>query len=154
VPRLALQPGPLLGPVVRLVAKHPRATLQVQTELAWNDLCSVPCGLRADPARLYRVAGRRLVPSEPFNLPRGSGDVTIRADMSSRTRRIVGVVLLPAGAAYAALGGLLLLSYENHPAGDAGPIGLIGIMGIVAGAGMLIASAVLLGGSSSTVDVR
>ena len=95
-----------------------------------------------------------MVPSEPFNLPRSSGDVTIRADMSSRTRRIVGVVLLPAGAAYAALGALLLFSYENHPAGDAGPIGLIGIMGIVAGAGMLIASAVLLGGSSSTVDVR
>jgi hypothetical protein len=108
-------PPRLDGPIVFIRADHPRATLQVQTQLYWQDVCVTPCGVPVDPKALYRVGGRQFVPSDTFNMPRPSGQVTIEARMGSRVRSIVGTALTLGGLGAGALGGVFLLAAsEQH----------------------------------------
>src|SRR5262245_61189509 len=65
------------GPRVMLRIDRPTAQLQQQTSLGWRNVCVRPCGAFVDPSALYRVAGGGAVASEPFELPRASGDVFV-----------------------------------------------------------------------------
>ena len=103
------------GPIVFLRTDNPHATLQVQTQLFWQDLCITPCGIPVDPRGLYRVGGRPFVPTEPFSVPRQTGQVTVEARMGSRSRNIVGTVLTLVGLPLGATGGIMLYAGIHQP---------------------------------------
>src|SRR4051812_12137064 len=73
--------GPVVGPVVRLRADQPHAILEQQTGADWRDVCVAPCGTPLDPKALYRVGGGGFRDSQPFLLPRPTGDVLVDARM-------------------------------------------------------------------------
>jgi hypothetical protein len=156
------------GPVVVLRASEPHATLQVETQLdwqprpSWQNVCAAPCGRPVDPAALYRVAGRSLVPSDPFTLPRRSGEVTIDAQLGSRPRNIIGKVFTLAGFGAAAAGALLYLAGSRvspDAGGDAAPPPRLILQfygAVLFGAGVAVgATGIPLWATSSTsVDVK
>ncbi len=156
------------GPVVVLRASQPHATLQVETQLysqtrpSWQNVCAVPCGRPVDPAALYRVAGRSLVPSDPFTLPRRSGEVTIDAQLGSRGRNIVGKAFTLAGLGATAAGALLYLAGSRvspDAGGDAAPpprliLQFYGAVLLVAGVAVSATGVPLWATSSTSVDVK
>ena len=156
------------GPVVVLRASKPQATLQVETRLdwqthpSWHNVCPAPCGRPVDPAALYRVAGRSLVPSDPFTLPRRSGEVTIDAQLGSRGRNIVGKVFTLAGFGATAAGALLYLAGSRvspYAGGDAAPpprliLQFYGAVLFVGGIAVGATGIPLWATSSTSVDVK
>lgn len=96
-------------PVVSLLADSPRAQLQVQTwPNEWNELCAAPCNRPVDPQGVYRIAGRTVLPSPAFRLPRPDGPVTVRVHAGSTIRRKVGLGLTLGGVGGLLVGGTLL----------------------------------------------
>jgi hypothetical protein len=160
--------GPTPGPVVVLRATKPLATLQVETRLdwqprpIWRDVCTTPCGRPVDPGALYRVAGRSVVASDPFTLPRQSGEVTIDAQLGSKGRHIVGKVFTFAGFGAVAAGALLYLAGSHvspDAGGDAAPpprliLQFYGALLFVAGAAVGATGIPLWATSSTSVDVK
>ena len=78
--------------------------LQQHTQLRWRDICIAPCGVTLDPAALYRVGGGTSLASEPFSLPRASGDVFIDAEVGSKVKHWVGLGLMIGGVVAAGYG--------------------------------------------------
>jgi hypothetical protein len=110
-------PMQLQGPVVHLRAENPKAQLQ-QLQLRWRTICSVPCGRPADPGGLYRVGGDTIRPSQPFRLPRPSGDVVIDAEVGSNVRHFIGLGVGIGGIVVAAYGTLYLLAGQAVSGAD------------------------------------
>jgi hypothetical protein len=94
--------------VVNLVADNPRARLQLQNQLRWEDVCVTPCGRPVDPNGLYRVGGGVVMPSTAFRLPRPDGQVVVQANTGSKVKHWVGFGLGMGGLGAAAIGGLYL----------------------------------------------
>jgi len=86
--------GYTYGPVVHLRSTHPRARLQVQGPLKWQDVCVAPCNVPVNPQGLYRIGGGSIRPSEGFNMPRPSGQVVIDAQTGSTVKHWVGIGLM------------------------------------------------------------
>ena len=86
-------PPPVVGPRVILRADNPNVRLQQHTQLRWRDVCLAPCGATVDPSALYRVGGGAAIASDPFPLPRASGDVYVDASVGSKVKRYVGLGL-------------------------------------------------------------
>jgi hypothetical protein len=161
---VAPEPVRLPGPLVYLRADNPLTMLQVQSAGdSWLDVCHVPCGRLVDPAQVYRVTGRRFVPTDPFSLPRSSGQVTIDARMGLKVRNIVGRVLIPVGGAVILTGVLLFLegSRQSQLASDS--VGansdsqrdhLYGAVAVVGGIAVTVAGLLLWRGNVSSVDVE
>ena len=154
-------PPRLDGPIVFMRTDHPRATLQVQTQLYWTDVCVTPCGVPVDPRALYRVGGRPFVPSDTFTMPRQSGQVTIEARMGSRGRSIVGTALTLGGLGAGILGGVFLLAgSEQHDNSFGDPTGaklffdFYGVIFAIAGTIVTIVGLPiwLTSGTSATVE--
>jgi hypothetical protein len=107
-PRLAepmTAPVGLPGPRVTLQVDNPNGRLQQHTPTAWRDVCIAPCGATVDPNGLYRVGGSRMViNSEPFQLPRGSREVVIDAQVGSKITHWVGLGLMIGGLVAAGYG--------------------------------------------------
>jgi hypothetical protein len=152
---------PSPGPIVLLRTDNPHATLQVQTQLYWRDVCIAPCATPVDPAGLYRVGGRPFVPSEPFALPRRSGQVTIEARMGSKARNIVGTVLTLAGLGATATGAFLY--YEgsqqpNDPYGFESPSRFIlhayGAIALIAGVALTLTGIPLWASSGTSTQIE
>jgi hypothetical protein len=99
-------PPPISGPRVTLQVDNPNARLQQHTQLRWRDICIAPCGAIVDPTATYRVGGGSAIASDPFSLPRSSGDVFIDAQVGSKVKHWVGLGLM-IGGAVAALYGVL-----------------------------------------------
>ena len=78
--------------------------LQQHTQLRWRDICIAPCGVTLDPAALYRIGGGTSLASEPFSLPRASGDVFIDAEVGSKVKHWVGLGLMIGGVVAAGYG--------------------------------------------------
>jgi hypothetical protein len=157
------EPAPATGPgpVVVLRTDNPHATLQVQTQLYWRDVCIAPCATVVDPAGLYRVGGRPFVPSEPFALPRRSGQVTIEAHMGSKTRNIVGTVLTLAGLGVTGTGAFLY--YEgsqqpNDPYGFESPTRFVlhayGVIALIAGVALTLTGIPLWASSGTSMQIE
>ncbi|MEA2697592.1 MAG: hypothetical protein QOI66_1863 [Myxococcales bacterium] len=96
------------GPVVNLVADNPRARLQLQNQLRWEDVCVTPCGRPVDPSGIYRVGGGTITPSPSFHLSRPEGQLVVQARTGSKIKRWVGFGLGMGGVGSAAVGGLYL----------------------------------------------
>ena len=97
-------PPPVVGPRVILQVDNANGRLQQHTQLRWRDVCIAPCGTTVDPAALYRIGGGTSLASEPFQLPRASGDVYIDAQVGSKVKHWVGLGLMIGGAAAALYG--------------------------------------------------
>ena len=155
-------PPPRLGPVVLMRADNGRATLQVQTQLFWQDVCVTPCGIPVDPRGLYRVGGNRFVPSDTFTMPRPSGQVVIEARMGSRSRNIVGTALTFAGLGVGVTGGILVFEGSRQPANDqfGDPnfarvaLYFYGVIALVAGIALTVTGIPLWATSGTTADVQ
>ena len=151
-------PPPVYGPIVTLRANNPRARLQVQTALKWQDVCLAPCNVPVNPAGAYRVGGGTIRPSEIFNMPRPSGPVVIDVEAGSNVKRWVGFGLILGGIGFA-VGGTL--TYMNAPEAtgfattdtqrDAAHVA--GILYVIAGI-VLLAVGIPLSTSHTTVQVR
>ena len=108
-------PPPVAGPRVMLKVDEPNARLQQHEQLRWRDVCIAPCGTTVDPAALYRIGGGTSIASEPFQLPRTAGEVTIDAQVGSKVKHWVGLGLMIGGAA-AALYGVAVWTLFNDVA--------------------------------------
>lgn len=158
-------PERLAGPTVKLRADDVRVALQLKVDSDdWREVCLTPCGMVVDPSRIYRVGGHHFNPSDPFRLPRPSGQVTIDAHLGSQASTTVGRVLTPVGLGVAASGALVYWlgsqqtdkSTENDvplPSTET-LLHIYGLASLVVGAGLAIAGASLWIGNTSTVDVR
>ncbi|HXU04422.1 MAG TPA: hypothetical protein VN903_25850 [Polyangia bacterium] len=103
---------PAPGPRVTLQTDNPHARLQQHTPLLWRDICIAPCGVVVDPAGLYRIGGGESIASETFQLPRGSGDVYIDAQVGSRVKHFAGLGMM-IGGGVAALYGLIYWQFSQ-----------------------------------------
>jgi len=151
------------GPVVYLRADNPRTTLQIQVDPElWSDVCIVPCARSVDPSRTYRVTGPRFVPTDPFTLPRSSGQVTLDAKMGRRPENIIGKVMVPVGAGLAVAGAVLFILGSRGPASENGfqddpkrrTYHVYGAAGMVGGLGLSLGGALLWYRNSSTLEVQ
>jgi len=95
---------PVVGPRVILQVDNGNGRLQQHTQLRWRDVCIAPCGTTVDPAALYRIGGGTSLASEPFQLPRASGDVYVDAQVGSKVKHWVGLGLMIGGAVAALYG--------------------------------------------------
>ena len=155
----AVQPA---GPVVYLRADNPRTTLQIQLDPElWSDVCIVPCARSLDPSRTYRVTGPRFVPTDPFTLPRSSGQVTIDAKMGRRPENIIGKVMVPVGAVVAVAGVVVFVLASRRPVSEnsiqdpkRSRDHVYGAAGIVGGLGLSLGGALLWYRNSSSLEVN
>jgi hypothetical protein len=155
----AVQPA---GPVVYLRADNPRTTLQLQVDPElWSDVCIVPCARSVDPSRTYRVTGPRFVPTDPFTLPRSSGQVTIDAKMGRRPENIIGKVMVPVGAGWIVAGAVLFIMGSRAPVSESGlrddrrfKYHTYGALGMAGGLGLVLGGALLWYRNSSTLEVQ
>jgi len=95
---------PVAGPRVILQVDNLNGRLQQHSQLRWRDICIAPCGITLDPRALYRIGGGTSLASEPFTLPRGSGDVYIDAQVGSKVKHWVGLGLMIGGLVAAGYG--------------------------------------------------
>jgi hypothetical protein len=59
----------------------------------WQNVCIAPCDARADPSKVYRVVGRGLVASNPFQLPNVDRRVEVKGHVADKGTRIIGIVI-------------------------------------------------------------
>ena len=85
------------GPIVTVRSDHPRARLQVQGPLKWQDVCVAPCNVPVNPQGLYRIGGGTIRPSDGFNMPRPAGQVVVEAQTGSTVKHWVGFGLIIGG---------------------------------------------------------
>jgi hypothetical protein len=116
-PPVAQQPPPPPGPRVFLRIDRSTARLQQQTMLGWTNICIPPCGAFVHPSGLYRVGGAGATVSEPFALPRASGDVFVDGHVGSKASRLVGLAFIIVGIITAGIGGLALIN-PSSPESD------------------------------------
>jgi hypothetical protein len=150
-------PPPAYGPIVTVRSDHPRARLQVQGPLKWQDVCIAPCNVPVNPQGLYRIGGGTIRPSDSFNMPRPSGQIVVEAQTGSTVKHWVGIGLA-IGGGVAALSGALV--YANAPSADIygsttsrDSAHVVGIVYIVTGI-ILLAVGLPLAASSTSVDVH
>jgi len=158
-----MEAPPISGPRVTLQVDNPHARLQQHTPLRWRDVCIAPCGVIVEPTALYRVGGGESIASEPFQLPRRSGDVYIDAQVGSNIKHWAGLGMM-IGGAVAALYGVLYWQFSkafadveaNSGSGSTGfsdTVRNIGFVIIGAGVVVEIIGIVMFSGGTS-VQVR
>jgi hypothetical protein len=150
-------PPPAYGPIVTVRSDHPRARLQVQGPLKWQDVCIAPCNVPVNPQGTYRIGGGTIRPSDGFNMPRPAGQVVVEAQTGSTVKHWVGFGLTIGGVVAAVSGTLLYASapgpdvYGDTAARDTAHVG--GIVYLVTGL-ILLAVGIPLSMSSTSVDVH
>ena len=111
-------PPPVAGPRVILRVDNANGRLQQHTQLRWRDICIAPCGVTLDPTALYRIGGGTSLASEPFSLPRPSGDVFIDAEVGSKVKHWVGLGLMIGGVVAAGYGFVFWQFFNSFAAND------------------------------------
>ena len=154
---MAPPPGYAYGPVVTIRSDHPRARLQVQGPLKWQDVCIAPCNVPVNPTGLYRIGGGSIRPSDGFNMPRPAGTVVVEAQTGSTVKHWVGIGLIIGGAVAAGLGGIYYASADslasNSTTETKSTFQAVGIVYLVTGL-VLLAVGIPLSASSTSVAVR
>jgi hypothetical protein len=152
-------PGYGYGPIVTVRSDHPRARLQVQGPLKWQDVCIAPCNVPVNPQGLYRIGGGTIRPSDGFNMPRQSGQVLVDAQTGSTVKHWVGFGLVLGGIGSALAGTLIYAGAPDASSNDAfattdrDAAHVAGIVYIVVGL-VLLAVGIPLSASSTSVDVH
>jgi len=120
-PRLTepMQTPVVVGPRLTLQVDNPNGRLQQYSVLQWRDICLAPCGVAVDGGGTYRIGGGTSIPSEPFQLPRTSGEVHVDAHVASKIKHWVGLGLM-IGGAVSALYGIAAWTLFNDISNNAG----------------------------------
>jgi len=111
-PPLTEPMAPVVGPRVTLQVDNPNARLQQMGPTRWVDVCIAPCGYQVDPRAIYRVGGGSSIASDPFQLPRASGDVFVDAQVGSKIKHWTGLGLM-IGGLVAGLYGVIYLETSS-----------------------------------------
>jgi hypothetical protein len=113
-PRLA-EPMGLnpMGPRVFLRSDGANPRLQYLGRIKWSDVCTAPCGVNVEPGGLYRIGGGTIRKSDPFQLPRASGDVVIDVQVGSNVKHFVGLGLMIGGLVSAGYGTFFWLAFHE-----------------------------------------
>ncbi len=111
--------APLVDVSVRRVTGLP--TLETRSVNAWLQVpCVLPCTLRLDPARDYRISGDGVIDSDPFRIPSGLERVRVDVSPGSPWVRDLGTVFTIGGLLFAAGGGaILFLPQDAGASGEA-----------------------------------
>lgn len=124
---LAAAPGHAQERVqVDVSADHESARLERLRQRHWEPVCTAPCSEQLDPQFSYRIAGPRLIASQPFRLDPGRPRTSVDAEVGTRSGRVVGAILGVGGGIVFVnglgifLGGLLLSSSDDPDAEDVG----------------------------------
>lgn len=141
-------------PVVHL--ETPRAPGLPQIERRspdgiWQRICEEPCDVRLPLGFDYRVGGRGVVDSAPFQLPRGASEITIRAKVGSSILQGMGTAFLVGGLVFLT-GAAALLALPDKPSPDSPRVVAIGFAamgGLTLGVGLALHF-----GSSTEVELR
>jgi hypothetical protein len=129
--------------------------LQQQYQLEWRDICAAPCGVPVTPGGLYRVGGGGLRGSEPFTLPRSTGDVVVNARMTKKSTHVVGIIMTIAGGVGLGLGALALAGAANGSSGsDLGNISERDGVGYAIAGAVLMAIGITMAAANTNVDVH
>jgi len=104
---------PAAGPVVTVRSDSPKARLQTQGQLKWQDVCVAPCNVPVNPSGLYRIGGGTIRPSDTFNMPRTAGQVVVQTEVGSNVKHWVGIALIIGGVVDAAAGGIYYASASD-----------------------------------------
>lgn len=80
---------------------------------AWETQCTSPCRKRQDPSKLYRVSGRGVVASAPFELPEGTRHVDLKGRVGKKGTRIAGTVIGIVGFSNLVLNGLAYAASDS-----------------------------------------
>jgi hypothetical protein len=152
--------GAVTAPSVTLRSNSPRARLQIQTQLRWQDVCVTPCNVAVNPVGTYRVGGGSIRPSESFQLPRTSGQIVIDTQVGSNIKHWVGVGMIILGIADLVAGAIFYATAADWSAASADPsvtseayFQVVGIGSIVTGI-VLLAIGIPLSTSRTSVTVR
>jgi hypothetical protein len=155
--------APPPGPTVVLHAASPKARLQMlDQQLQWRDVCAPPCRTYVSKVGTYRVGGATIRPSEPFRMPRDSGEVRIDAQLGSSVKRGVGIGLIIGGIADAAFSALYYSQADSLARSSSSSNTMqmgkdfyqaIGIVGIISGI-ILVGIGIPLAASSTSVEVQ
>jgi hypothetical protein len=111
--------APAVGPRVTLRVDNQNGRLQQHTPLMWRDVCIAPCGVTVDPLALYRVGGGTALSSQPFKLPRPSGEVVVDAQVASKVNHWVGLGLMIGGVVAAGYGLAVWKLFNTIPSNSA-----------------------------------
>jgi hypothetical protein len=148
------------GPVVSLFADNPRARLQQQNQLRWDDVCVTPCGRPVDPNGIYRVGGGTINPSPSFHLSRPEGQLVLQARTGSKVKRWVGFGLGMGGLGSAAVGGLYLaLASDTKSTDQFGTLSkdttrTVGITYLIIGGILMLVGFPMFAMNNTSVEVR
>lgn len=118
---LAPDMPPVAGPRVMLRVDNLNGRLQQHTQLRWRDICIAPCGATVDPTALYRIGGGTSMASEPFQLPRSSGDVYIDAQVGSKVKHWVGLGMMIGGLVAAGYGLIWWKFFDSFDTNNTNP---------------------------------
>jgi hypothetical protein len=147
--------------VVSLFADNPRARLQQQNQLRWDDVCVTPCGRPVNPNGIYRVGGGTISPSPSFHLSRPEGQVVLQARTGSKIKRWVGFGLGMGGVGAAAIGGLLVAVAKDTTNTDnfggtytKNTVRTEGIIYLIAGGILMLIGFPMFAMNNTSVDVR
>jgi hypothetical protein len=138
--------------VILRIDRH-TARLQQQTMLGWRNICLPPCGAVVDPNGVYRVGGSGSLTSEPFQLPRASGDVYVDGHVGSKASRFAGLGLMFGGLGAAAYGALIWASTSDSPY-SSDPGRELGMFTLAVGAGLGVIGILLFGSAYTSVQAR
>jgi hypothetical protein len=155
-----LGPSPA-GPKVRLKADRPQTWLQKRFyENEWRDLCTGACLIHTSPNGTYRLGGRSLRPTDPFQLPRASGSVFIEGKMGTNAQHYTGIGLT-IGGVVEALGSVFLLSVASSTTGQHSQdlsnkdfYTFVAALGVIRAAVLLGLGVSFIGKGSSSAQVR
>ncbi|MCA9633718.1 MAG: hypothetical protein KC766_38970 [Myxococcales bacterium] len=87
------------GSYVEIQTQEPNVSLSQFSEgrdPPWRAVCLAPCGQAVDPSARYRIAGRGIMKSDPFEIPAGRR-VRLNVDAGTRSNNTLGWVLLVGG---------------------------------------------------------
>jgi hypothetical protein len=129
--------------------------LEMRAGDAWTQTpCVMPCTLRLDPAREYRISGDGVVDSEPFRLPPSADRAKVDVSPGSTLVRGIGTYLTIGGVLFAGAGGAVLLwPRDEHASSDAATSKVVVGAGCLA-MGVLAAAIGLVIHATSDTSVR
>jgi hypothetical protein len=126
-------------------------------DVRWETVCRAPCEERVDPTLVYRVGGRGLVASDPFQLSSADRRVELKGRIGSKASRIGGGIVGGIGLANLMLNGLVLLA--SDPSTDAngnkqGPDRGLLTVGVVIGGLLAVVGIGMLLSNGTSVSVE
>jgi hypothetical protein len=149
-------PAPAPETVIRVEIRAPTVWMERNDSrdpggnAVWTHVCQAPCNVALDRSPDYRIAGPRMIASEPFSLPARAPGAVIDVDPASSSSRTLSFGLTVTGGAMAGTGLVATAANLNYGIGYYYPLLALS----VAGAGALVAGYTWYRSLETTVTIR